>query len=413
MTRHSICLLLVASILLPSADAQDTPNLTAGPLVGHVTTTTASLWMFAPKDAAVTVRCTADNAPDKTIESTFQAPERLAGRALGTPAKVTLEGLSPDTAYTYQVSIDGKGDERLQGAFRTPPERGTPHRFRMVLTSCMKFGQPLSSWDLLRAEKPILHLTVGDTHYADTTQPSTQWGHHLRYRRLPEFAAVIRTIPTYSMWDDHDYGPNDSDRTARGKENSLAGWRQFWANPGAGTAETPGAFYSFQWGDVDFFVVDGRYHRSPDAAPDDENKRMLGDAQFAWLLDGLKNSRAKFKVVASGSTLDHSAKDGWKIYTFSRHRFFDALKEHRIPGVVYMSGDIHRSLVWEHPESDRVGYPLVEVISSGVANSGSLSFATIDFDTTRDDPVMQVRVILGSGEIAVNRSWKLSELTPQ
>ena len=162
---------------------------------------------------------------------------------------------------------------------------------------------------------------------------------------------------------------------------------------------------------MDFFVVDGRYHRSPDKTPDDANKRMLGDAQFNWLLEGLKSSRAKFKVIASGSTLDHSKGDGWRIYTFSRHRLFDAVKTNRINGVVYMSGDIHNSLVWQHPESNRVGYPLVEVISSGVANSGNLSFAVVDFDTTGTDPAMRVRIIMGNRKIAIDRTWKLSEIS--
>lgn len=221
---------------------------------------------------------------------------------------------------------------------------------------------------------------------------------------------MLRNVPSYSMWDDHDYGPNNSDGTAKGKEKSLQGWKQFWANPVAGTPETPGAFYKFSWGEVEFFMVDGRYHRSPDKVPDDEQKRMLGDAQFAWLLDGLKSSTAKFKVIASGSTLDHSKGDGWRIYTFSRHRLFDSIKEHKIPGVMYLSGDIHASLVWEHPESDRVGYPFVEVVSSGVANSGTLSFSTIDFDTTRPDPSVRVRIVWGDGTVRDDRTWKLSEL---
>ena len=90
------------------------------------------------------------------------------------------------------------------------------------------------------------------------------------------------------MWDDHDYGPNDSDGTAAGKENSLVAFKELFANPGAGTSDTPGAFYRFSWGDVDFFMLDGRYHRSPDKAPNDDNKRMLGDAQFKWLADELR-----------------------------------------------------------------------------------------------------------------------------
>ena len=32
-----------------------------------------------------------------------------------------------------------------------------------------------------------------------------------------EFANVLRQVPTYAIWDDHDYGPNNSDGTAKGK----------------------------------------------------------------------------------------------------------------------------------------------------------------------------------------------------
>ena len=367
--------------------------------------------MHIPDGTEGTVAYWKENQEDVRKESPLTPFPDPAAKSSGQNTIAQLKGLSADTAYRYEVKIGGKGDPAWSGGFRTAPPVGKASAFRMALTSCMKTGQPQASWFLLLAQQPDLHLTVGDTHYADTTDPTKQLEHHLRYRREPFFATAIRNIPTYSMWDDHDYGPNNSDGTAPGKENSLAGWKQHWANPGAGTSEIPGAFYKFSRGEVEFFVVDSRYHRSPDKAPDDEHKRMLGDAQFTWLLEGLKNSTAKFKVIASGSTLDHSKVDGWKIYTFSRHRLFDSLKEHQISGVMYMSGDIHKSLVWEHPESKRVGYPLVEVISSGVANSKTLSFATIDFDTTTADPTARVRIVHGDGTVQKDRTWKLSELS--
>ena len=64
----------------------------------------------------------------------------------------------------------------------------------------------------------------------------------------------------------------------------------------------------------------------------------------------------------------------------------------------------------EHQESDRVGYPLVEVISSGVANSKTLSYATVDFDTKTEDPSVTVRVVHGDGKVHGEKTWKLSEL---
>jgi alkaline phosphatase D len=276
----------------------------------------------------------------------------------------------------------------------------------------MKIGRPQGSWNLLLVEQPDFHLTVGDTHYADTTNPTVQLKHHVTYRRVKEFANVLRQVPTYAIWDDHDYGPNNSDGTAKGKEFSLAGWKQAWPNPASGTSDTPGAFFKFSRGDVDFFVVDGRYYRDPNELPDDDKKRKLGDAQFEWLLNGLKNSKAKFKIIASGSVLHHSKVDGWRIFTFSRHRLFDAIKKHKISGVMYIGGDMHQSLVWQHHESDRVGYPMIEIMSSGITNGKDLSFATIDFDTTMDDPTARVRIIYGKGKkVHTDKTWKLSQLT--
>jgi hypothetical protein len=66
--------------------------------------------------------------------------------------------------------------------------------------------------------------------------------------------------------------------------------------------------------------------------------------------------------------------------------------------------------VYSRPESDRVGYPFVEVISSGVANSENLSFATIDFDTSLEDPTVQVRIVHGDGTVKDDHTWKYSQL---
>ena len=406
--------LLLALFFLPLSALHAAPQGIAGPLVGAIEPNRVTLWMFAPAESECTYAVHADS-PDsaKSGKGQITAVSNPAGEGPGRPFKCVVKGLLPDTRYHYKITVDGKSDPAWVGSFKTAPVKGKPAAFRLALTSCMKIGQPQASWYLLLAQQPDLHLTVGDTHYADTTDPTVQWKHHVAYRRQKEFATVLRNVPTYAIWDDHDYGPNNSDGTEECKECSLAGWKQIWANPPLGTPDIPGAFFKFSHGDVDFFMVDSRYHRSPNKVPDDEEKRMLGDAQFAWLLDGLKRSKARFKVIVSGSTLHDSKVDGWRIYTFSRHRLFDALKEHQISGVMYMSGDMHKSLVWEHHESERVGYPMVEVMSSGVANSKTLSFATVDFDTTRKDPTARVRIVYGDGTVRDDKTWMLSQLSPK
>ena len=404
--------LLIAFLLLPFSFAQAIPDI-AGPITGDVRANQVTLWMYAPAKSKCTFSYRAEGSSKKDSKTgKLTALSNQAAKVPGRIFKSTMNGLSPDTRYQYEVSIDGQADPNWKGSFKTAPVEGTPTAFRLAITSCMKIGKPQGSWNILLEEQPDLHLTVGDTHYADTTNPTVQLEHHLTYRREKEFAKVLQQVPIYAIWDDHDFGPNNSDGTAKGKEFSLAGWKQAWPNPPSGTSDAPGAFFKFSRGDVDFFVVDGRYHRSPNGLPDNDKKRMLGDAQFAWLLEGLKNSKAKFKIITSGSVLHHSKGDGWHIFSFSRHRLFDAIKKHQISGVMYIGGDIHKSLVWQHHESDRVGYPIIEIISSGITNGKDLSFATIDFDTTVDDPTARVRIIYGRGEkINTDKTWKLSQLS--
>ena len=99
-----------------------------------------------------------------------------------------------------------------------------------------------SSWYLLLAQQPAFHLLLGDNAYINTVEPREIWRAHRRQRRVPQFATVIRRVPTYAMWDDHDFGPNDSDGTLPGKKIALGAFAEIWANPSAGTGETPGAF---------------------------------------------------------------------------------------------------------------------------------------------------------------------------
>ena len=406
-TLHSSLLLLSICPLLANV-----PEI-AGPISGDVRPNQVTLWMYAPPKSKCRFSYHAEGASKTDIKTgDLKAISSQAAKGMGQIFKSTVVGLLPNTDYHYRIAIDGKSGPDWKGSFKTAPVEGKSTAFRMAITSCMKIGRPQGSWNLLLEQQPDFHLTVGDTHYADTTDPTVQLKHHVTYRRVKEFANVLRQVPTYAIWDDHDYGPNNSDGTAKGKEFSLAGWKQAWPNPASGTSDIPGAFFKFSRGDVDFFVVDGRYYRDPNELPDDDKKRKLGDAQFEWLLNGLKNSKAKFKIIASGSVLHHSKVDGWRIFTFSRHRLFDAIKKHKISGVMYIGGDMHQSLVWQHHESDRVGYPMIEIMSSGITNGKDLSFATIDFDTTVDDPTARVRIIYGKGKkVHTDKTWKLSQLT--
>ena len=142
-------------------------------------------------------------------------------------------------------------------------------------------------------------LFLGDNHYANTNSPAIQRQFYADQRATAGFRDFSARLPTYAIWDDHDFGPDNSDGTMPGKELSLATFREHWPNPSFGETNNLGIYFSFIRGDVEFFMLDGRYHRSPNKAPNDAHKTMLGERQRAWLKRGLTMSKARIKILVS------------------------------------------------------------------------------------------------------------------
>ena len=99
---------------------------------------------------------------------------------------------------------------------------------------------------------------------------------------------------------------------------------------------------------------------------------MLGPEQKRWLLEALAAGKGTFKVIASGTMwadgADKDGKDSWA-GTWAREErdeIFDLISERKIDGVLLISGDRHRSDIWQ---IDRPGgYPLYEFVSAKVTN---------------------------------------------
>ena len=127
---------------------------------------------------------------------------------------------------------------------------------------------------------------------------------------------------------------------------------------------------SFQWGDVDFFLMDDRYYRTPDARETDPKRGILGDEQIQWLIDNLVKSHAPFKIVAIGGQVLNPYKQDWletyAIYPAEKEKLLSLISKEGIEGVIFLTGDRHHS---EITKLDREGtYPLYDfTISSFTA----------------------------------------------
>ena len=215
--------------------------------------------------------------------------------------------------------------------------------------------------------KPDLMIWVGDNVYLREPDFGSVAAMKRRYalaRQEPALQPLLTSARHYATWDDHDFGPNDSIWINRFALESLDIFKQYWANPTYGARGIPGVFGQFSWGDVDFFLLDDRFHRTPQRLSESPEKVMLGKDQLRWLKDSLYYSRAPFKVVVNGSqVLNSNARDeSFAHYETEQKELVDFIVKNRIRGVLFLSGDRHATeLIRVTPDGF---YPLYDFTSS-------------------------------------------------
>jgi alkaline phosphatase D len=188
---------------------------------------------------------------------------------------------------------------------------------------------------------------LGDNTYLREADWSSRSGILHRYTHTRAYSGLqplLASTHHYATWDDHDYGPNNSDRSYWGKGLAREAFELFWPNPSYGMPGIPGIATVFEWADTLFVLLDDRTNRSPNNRETGE-RTMLGDAQVEWLIDTLVSSTATLKFVAVGGQF-LNPNDGFETFaTFpkERERILRLLEAERIPGVFFLTGDRHRT----------------------------------------------------------------------
>ncbi len=369
----------IVLVLLAVTHAAAQPQLLSGPMLGPATSSSATVWLEADGPADVAVHYWVEHGDEPLVRGTARGRTNATAPHV---AVVALDELPAGGLVHYEIALDGRlVRPSTAQVVRLPPAPGDASSFSVAFASCSNPSrvpiQPI--WTQVGIFRPDALLLIGDNNYmpmrtgAYDVPDSTMWWAMTRYHRflrdLPGLRSVLATTPTYAIWDDHDFGPNNSDRTFPQREMSLEAFKRYWPNPGAGTVDTPGIFYSFQIGDADFFMLDDRYHRDPNEAPD--RATMLGDGQLAWLKDALRSSTATFKVIVGGHTLTIDRQDHqeyWARFGDERDEFFNWMFDEEIDGVFFLSGDWHVGSLSRLEFTG--GYPFYELISSnaGVAS---------------------------------------------
>ena len=397
------------------------PYLQLAPMLGHISSGDARIWIKATGAARWSVRV--------SEQADLASPGEVEGSPLAEVAAFTgvalLTELKPVTRYFYSVLLNGQpATSRPWPSFVTAPPDGAKGRVRFAFGSCLGKEPWLdaATWADLDARTPVdLVLLLGDNHYANSPEPAKQRAAFIAHRDNAGYRALFQHTPVYAIWDDHDFGVNDSDGTQTGKELSLRTFKEFFANPSYGEPENPGVYFKLTRGDIDFFMLDDRYHRSPNKAPDDENKTMLGAKQLAWLKRELVASRAAIKVIAAGGEWQvNGSDDSWRSFRHERKEIFDLLAEHEMKNVLLLSGDRHFTAGYQLPEgfleicSGPIGSPNAPAkVAPGqfsLHDHGRM-ICVFDIDTAGAQPAVALEIYEAGVGLVEERKFTWEEVT--
>ncbi|MCM8537372.1 MAG: alkaline phosphatase family protein [Lentisphaeraceae bacterium] len=405
-----------------------------GPMLGAIASNSAKVWIRSA--GAATFQVKINDILSKPV-TTSEATD-FTGTAL-------IEGLKPFTDYKYSIILNGKEISKDHFRLRTAPAKGQQAKFSIAFGSGARY-QPKKEgiWRVMAKQRPMAYLGLGDNLYIDVPKyQNVQRLHYYRRMLRQEYREIIASSGIYAIWDDHDMYDNDSEggyglNTTPYKMPNFKVFEQNWNNPFNGQQpENPGTYFNFRIGDVEVFMTDGRFYRyGPSSSKKDKEKKahtMLGETQKKWLLNALKKSTAKFKVLASGTmwhaAADKGGYDSWagpkSPFQKERDEIFDLINKEKIDGVVLVSGDRHRTDIWK---TDRKkGYPLFEFLSAKMTNEHSHKprkealwsysnkmecfWGQLDFDTTQKDPVVTFKAVNQDGKVLKEFPLKLSEIS--
>lgn len=406
-------------------------------MLGHIGQRNAEIWVHWPIEGE-TVYLQYSNPKSNGGEISFSVLKEK-----NSSNKVLLSSLQPNSTYTFflksksfQTKIYEFTTQELWQWRKDAPD------FSIAFGSCAyvndtefdrpgkPYGQSDSIFNVISAMKPSAMIWGGDNIYLREGDFETQANMEARYikaRQVPSIQKLLSTCPQYAVWDDHDFGPNDSHSSFQYKKESLAAFKEMWGNSNYGFPKNENNCITgkVSINDVDLYLMDNRSFRIPPGT-EGITPQMLGKEQINWLIQDLKSSKASFKLVVVGSQVLSSVADfeNYANYKEEREYLLQLLATNNIKNVVFLTGDRHFTELSEVKLNsiriiDLTASPLTskpysnskEVNSNRVEGTfvGEQNFAQITFTGSAKDRMININLINKLGKICWTKSYAVEK----
>lgn len=235
---------------------------------------------------------------------------------------------------------------------------------RFAFGSCNNQNEAQPLWKDMLKVKPDLFIWNGDIVYADWETKYDIKKSYQTQKAHPDYTQVRQQTPVLGMWDDHDYGENDADGRNPNKAENQKFLLDFLDEPLNSARRTQeGVYTSYEFGDPDkrvkFILLDNRYFKNLEAdAP------LLGNKQWLWLENELKNSTAKVHFIMTGLSIFSPLlpySEEWWHFPSEVNRMLKLVKTYKPQGIVFLTGDKHFGTIFK-------SYGQLEMISSGMTH---------------------------------------------
>jgi alkaline phosphatase D len=400
-----------------------------GPILGDITPTSVKVWLRTFKPATVQIQLNFKGKPVTKATKKTTVESDLA-------CVLQVNGLEPSTSYEYEIFVDEKPIKIPDNALiTTAPDGEKPGQTRIAFGTCPhRWGLGNDkNFGLIRSRKPSALLLGGDIAVQDQENHTGRHRADFFLRDLaPAWQKLVCAMPVYTVWDDHDYFNNDRAGIPKGftlkdKQNVWKVFTQSWPNPSFGFGpEKQGVHFRSRIGCCDVIMLDTRYFR------ENVDGSFLGEDQMQWFEDQLLECKGPFTIIASStmwSDYVSNGKDSWgKWDKAGREHIFKFIEDHKIPGVLLISGDRHGARGFTIPRPSGYQFYEFEVASLGGRSgppvthkdwttqlfgiSGEYAFGEFTFDTAKKDPTVTFRLIHEDNRIIDERTLTQSELTP-